>query len=154
MTERSRADRAAPAPETAAPGGSAADAQAGAAIEAAVRRLTDVVEGLRQLTEVRLSRARLEFREKLFRGIGWGLLAVFLGTLIVASTLRTVSGASGWLAARFPGDPWIGDLIGGLAGFAVAAAVAVAVRARLRRRSLDRLRSRLQPAAQPSGEAP
>ncbi len=137
-----------------APGGPAESASNSDALEAAVGRLTDVVDGLQRLVEVRVARARVELRERAFRGAGWVMLAALILTLVVRATIQIMAGLSGLLNQLFPAIPWVGDLMTGLAGLVLAAAVGLVVRARVRRKNLKRMRRRFESSRRPTTEAP
>lgn len=137
-----------------APGEPAESTSNSDALEAAVDRLTDVVEGFQRLVEVRLARARLELRERGFRTAGWIMLTALILTLVVRSTVQFMAGLSGLLNQLFPAAPWVGDLMTGLAGLVLATMVGVVVRARVRRKNLKRMRRRFEPSQRPSTEAP
>ena len=115
-------------------------------LEAAVERLSEVVDGLQRLIELRLARARVEFRERLFGAAGWIVLTVLILTLVVTGAIRVMLGLSLLMQGLFPGTPWIGEVITAFAGFALAAAVGVFARARVRSKNLKRLRKRFEPS--------
>ena len=113
-------------------------------LEAAIARLTEVVEGFQRLVDVRLARARVEIRERTFRALAWILLAAVLITLIVRATVQVMHGISGLINELFPSLPWAGDLLTGLAGLALAAVVGLAARASVRRKGLARIRRKFE----------
>lgn len=101
-----------------------------------------------------MARARVELRERAFRGAGWVMLAALILTLVVRATIQIMAGLSGLLNQLFPAIPWVGDLMTGLAGLVLAAAVGLVVRARVRRKNLKRMRRRFESSRRPTTEAP
>ena len=115
-------------------------------LEAAIARLTEVVEGFQRIVDVRLASARVELRERTFRALAWLLLAAVLVTLIIGATIQVMRGISGLINGLLPSWPWAGDLMTGLAGLTLAAVLGIAARAHLRRKGLARIRSKFESA--------
>jgi hypothetical protein len=144
-----------PPPEATASGADSPgeSARGSDALETAVERLTEVVDGLQRLIEVRVARARVELREKTFRSVGWLLFAALLATLVVSSSLYLLRGVSGLFASAFGSFPWAAELLTGFTGLGLALIVALVMRGRVRRRNLERMRERMDPRGTRSGEA-
>lgn len=119
------------------------------ALEAAIARLTEVVEGVHRLVEIRVARARVDFRERSFRALGWVLLVVFLVSLIVASAVFLARGFSGLMGALFQDTPWAGDLAAGIGMIMAALIISAIARSRVRHRGLEKMRSRYTETALP-----
>ena len=116
------------------------------ALDAVVARLAELVTGLQRLIDVQVARARVEFREKSFRALGWLLTSALL--LVVAATagVYILRGLSGLLTGALGNVSWAGDLAAGAAGLLVVLVSGLLVRARLRRRNLRLMRDKFPEA--------
>jgi hypothetical protein len=87
----------------------------------------------RTLIQTRADRAALEMRRKATRIVVLSIVAVGAATIVVAGSLRIVSGLSDGIARLFGKGAWLGDLVAGvvlLGGLAAAVAIAVSRRER------------------------
>lgn len=82
----------------------------------------------RTLVQVRVDRAALEMRRKATKIGVLSIVAVGAATIVIAGSLRVVSGASEGFARLFGQGAWLGDLVAGvvlLGGLAAVVAFAV-----------------------------
>jgi len=121
------------------------------ALEAAIARLTDVVDSLKRLFELRVERARVEIREKIFGIVGWLLLSILLISMIATAVPYGMRGLSGMIVA-WSGRAWAGDLAVGSLTLALVAIVGLSVLLGARRSNLSRMRAKLGDADSPGSE--